>query len=205
LRDFLVIKDPSVAKLFADPCRRSILHNLRHYEMPPCQLAKALGKNVSSIIHHLNSLEKAGLVEQSKTVVKGNLIEKYYRATARMFVISYTLSEGLISGSEDIAKWSKEVCNRAAGSLEAFGYKIQPEKMSKLLGLIEKYSSMEQIAHEGIINLQKKPAHVSGPALKILLSLLSNIRLYRNPEYLELLDEVSSELAEQRENRREKT
>ena len=199
----MVIKDPSVAKLFADSCRRSILHNLRHYEMTPYQLSKALGKNVSSIIYHLNSLGNAGLVEQSRTVVKGNLIEKYYTATARMFIISYTLSEGLIPGSEDIAKWSKEVCNRAAGSLEAFGYKIQPEKMSKLLALIEKYSSMEQIAHEEVINLQKKAAHVGRPALKILLSLLSSIRLHENPEFLKLLDEMSSELAEQRSNRRE--
>jgi DNA-binding transcriptional ArsR family regulator len=194
----MVIKDPSVAKLFADSCRRSILHNLRHYEMTPYQLSKALGKNVSSIIYHLNSLENAGLVEQSRTVVKGNLIEKYYTAAARMFIISYTLSEGLIPGSEE---WSKEVCNRAAESLEAFGYKIQPERMSKLLELIEKYSSMEQIAHEDIISIQKKPAYVSRPALKVLLSLLSSIRLYKNPEFLKLLDEMSSELAEQGKNR----
>jgi len=139
----MVIKDPSVAKLFADSCRRSILHNLRHYEMTPYQLSKALGKNVSSIIYHLNSFE----------------------------------------------------------SLEAFGYKIQPERMSKLLELIEKYSSMEQIAHEDIISIQKKPAYVSRPALKVLLSLLSSIRLYKNPEFLKLLDEMSSELAEQGKNR----
>jgi len=190
----LIIKDPEVAKLFADPCRRSILHNLRHYEMTPYQLAKALGKNVSSIIYHLNSLEKAGLVEQSRTVVKGNLIEKFYRATAKMFIISYTLSEGLVPGSEDIAKWSKEVCKRAAESLEAFGYKIPAEKMSRLQELIEKYSSMKQIAHEEVITQQKKPIHLSRPALRLTLSLLSNIRLYQNPEFQKLMKEISREL-----------
>ncbi|MCW4027895.1 MAG: hypothetical protein NWE76_10490, partial [Candidatus Bathyarchaeota archaeon] len=91
----------------------------------------------------------------------------------------------------------------AAESLEAFGYKMQPERMSKLLELIEKYSSMEQIAHEDIISLQKKPAYVSRPALKVLLSLLSSIRLYKNPEFLKLLDEMSSELAEHGKNHRE--
>jgi len=194
LKDFLVIKDPEVAKLFADSCRRSILHNLRHYEMTPCQLAKALGKNVSSIIHHLNALEKAGLVEQSRSVVKGNLIEKFYRTTAKIFIISYTLSEGLVPGSEDIAKWSREVCESAVTSLKAFGYDVPPEKVDKLLGLIERYSSLEQIAYEKTISLQRAPIHASHPALKLLLRLLANVRLFNDSEFLKLLDEISTEL-----------
>jgi len=189
-----VIKDPEIAKLFADPHRRSILHNLRHYEMTPCQLAKALGKNVSSIIYHLNALEKAGLVEQSRSVVKGNLIEKFYTATAKIFVISYTLSEGLVPGSEDIAKWSREVCKTAITNLGAFGYDVPAEKSDKLLELIEGYSSLQNIAHEVVISQQKVPIHASHPALRLLLSLLTDIRLYKDPEFLRLLDEISARL-----------
>lgn len=197
MKDFLVIKDPDVAKLFADSCRRSILHNVRHYEMTPYQLAKALGKNVSSIMYHLNSLEKAGLVEQSRSVVKGNLIERFYRATAKMFIISYTLSEGLVPGSEDIAKWSREICKNAVTSLEAFGYDIPTEKTEKLLGLIEKYSSLEKVANEEVISQQKAPVHVNRPALRLLISLLKNVHLYQNSEFLKLLDEISTELKDE--------
>jgi len=194
LKDFLVVKDPEVAKLFADPCRRSILHNLRHYEMTPYQLAKVLGKNVSSVTHHLNALDKAGLIEQTRSVVKGNLIEKFYRATAKIFIISYTLSEGLVPGSEDIARWSKEVCGNAVTSLEAFGYDLPAEKAARLLALTEKYSSLEQIAHEEVISQQKAPVHVSRPALRLLLSLLTSVHLHRNPEFLKLLADISAEL-----------
>ena len=84
----MIIKDPKVARLFADQCRRDILHNLRKREMTPCQLARLLEKNVSSISHHLNVLEKAGLVKQTRTLVKGNLVEKFYRAAAKNFIIS---------------------------------------------------------------------------------------------------------------------
>lgn len=194
MKDFTVIKDPEVAKLFADPSRRSILHNLRHYEMSPYQLSKVLDKGVSSIIYHLNSLEKAGLVEQTRSVVKGNLIEKFYRATAKMFVISYTLSEGIEPGSEDIARWSREICKSAVTGLVAFGYDMTPEKEDRLLGLVERYSHSEQIANEEVITEQTAPANVGHSSLKLLISLLTNVRLYQKSEFLKLLDEISAEL-----------
>ena len=77
MKTFMIIKDPKVAKLFADETRREILHNLRRREMTACQLARMLNKNVSSISYHLSALEKAGLIEQTRTVVKGNLVERY--------------------------------------------------------------------------------------------------------------------------------
>ena len=195
MKDFSVIRDPEIAKLFADPCRRSILHNLRHYEMTPYQLAKVLGKNVSSIVYHLNALEKTGLVEQTRSLVKGNLIEKFYRATAKRFVISYTLSEGLVPGSEDVAKWSKEICKSAVTSLSAFGYDVPAKKAEKLSRLVEKYSSLEQIALEEVASRQKEPVQVDHAALKLLSSLLTNVRLHQNSDFLKLLDEISDELA----------
>jgi len=194
MRDFLIIKDPEVAKLFADPNRRQILHNLRQREMTACQLAKILGKNVSSISYHLNALEKAGLIEQSRTCIKGNLVEKFYRAAAEKFIISYTLSEGLVPGSEDIAKWSKEICKNAVRGLEVFGYKVSKEKEGKLLELIERYSSLEKITYEEVISQQKMTLHVSHPALHLLLSLLTNIRLHQNPEFTKLVNEISAML-----------
>jgi len=190
----MVIKDPEVAKLFADSVRRSILHNLRHREMSPYQLAKALGKSVSSIVHHINALEKAGLVEQSETRVRGNLIERYYRATAKVFIISYTLSEGLVPGSEDIAKWSKAICRRAVSRLEAFGYHIPPGEEEKWFNLIERYAALGKKAFEDVISRQVSPVNIKGPSLQLLLDLLAHVQLHRNPEYLELVEEISEML-----------
>jgi len=194
MKDFIIIKDPKVAKLFADQCRRDILHNLRQREMTACQLARLLEKNVSSISHHLNILEKAGLVKQTKTLIKGNLVEKFYRATAKKFIISYTLSEGLIPGSEDIAKWSKEVCRNTVRNLPAFGYEVPAEKEKRLFGLIEKYSVLKQIAFEEVISQQRKPVKVTGPPLKVLISVLESVRLYENEEFRRLMDDICEHL-----------
>jgi len=194
MKDFLIIKDPEVAKLLADSNRRNILHNLRHQEMTPCQLAKILGKNVSSISYHLTALEKSGLVEQSRISVKGNLVEKFYRATAKKFIISYTLSEGLVPGSEDIAEWTKDLCKQAVLSLEAFGVHIPPEEVEKWLKLMERYTSLEQIAYENVISKQVSPINAGLPALQIVLGFLAHAYLYRNPEYLKVMKEISCEI-----------
>ena len=194
MKDFIIIKEPEVAKLFADPIRRDILHNLRHREMTCCQLAKALDKNVSSISYHLNALEQAGLVKQSRTVVKGNLIEKFYQSTAKDFIISYTLSEGLVPGSEDIAKWSKEVCRGAVKSLEAFGCVIPKDKEEKMLRLIEKYGSLEHVVFEGLISEQKTPIQADEPSLRLLLHIMMNIRLQERADYKKILEDISLEL-----------
>jgi len=200
MRDFLIIKDPETAKLFADSCRRGILFNLRHAEMTPYQLSKVLGKNVSSVTYHLKALEKAGLIEQTRSQVKGNLIEKFYQATAKRFVISYTLSEGLVPGSEDIAKWSKEICKNAVAGLGAFGYEVPKGKMDKMLALVEKYSALEEVAYEEVISWQKAPVQADRPAVRRLVSLLTNIRLHRNHDFLEILDEISAELGGAEDN-----
>ncbi len=194
MKDFAIIKNPEVAKLFADPVRRDILHSLRFREMTVCQLAKALDKNVSSISYHLNALEQAGLVEQSRTAVKGNLIEKFYLATAKDFIISYTLSEGLVPGSEDIAKWSKEVRLGVLKSLGVFGYTVPKEREAKFLKLLDKYSSLESSTFEGLVSEQKMPLQASHPSQGLLLHLLMNVRIHRDPEFVKMLNEIFSEL-----------
>jgi len=194
MKDFVIVKDPEVAKLFADENRRDILYNLRHREMTACQLARLLERNVSSISYHLNALEKAGLIEQTRTSVRGNLVEKFFRATADRFIISYTLSEGLVPGSEDIAKWTKEVCNGAVESLEVFGYHVPTDRKDDLGKLIERFSVLQSMAHEEVVSRQKTPVHVSRPALRLLLSLLTSIKLSRNPDYSKILDKIHIEL-----------
>ena len=194
MKDFILIKDPEIAKLFADPTRRRILHNLKRNEMTAYQLAKALGKSVSSIVYHLNMLEKAGLVEQSRVNVKGNLIERFYRASAKMFIISYVLSEGLIPGSEDIAKWSRKICERAVSSLNSFGYYIPPEEEERWVELMERYMTLEKMAYEEVISRQIAPANVKFPSLQLVLNFLAHATLHRNPEYIELMNGISEEL-----------
>jgi len=194
MKPFIIIKDPKVAKLFANETRSEILHNLRHREMTACQLAKILGKNVSSISHHLSLLEKAGLVKRTRTLVKGNIIERYYQASAQKFIISYTLSEGLAPESEDILKWKREICRGVVDKASLFGFDVPEEKKNKVQRLVEKYASLKHATLERVISRQKESSEIIKPEMRLLISLLTDALLSRNDEYLQVIWEICNEI-----------
>ncbi|RLI06559.1 hypothetical protein DRO22_00595 [Candidatus Bathyarchaeota archaeon] len=69
MRDFMIIKDPKVARLFADQCRRDILHNLRKREM------KKLFRDRTSIViaHRLLTVREA---DRIFVIDNGQIIEE---------------------------------------------------------------------------------------------------------------------------------
>jgi DNA-binding transcriptional ArsR family regulator len=121
--DIKIIKDPEVAKLLADDTRRRILHMLRHKEMSPADLAKALDKNFSSIQHHLNQLIGAGLVAQTREEKVRNMIQPYYHATAHRFIISYSLSESL-QKDDEYAQYQDTVLQKMIPGLGIFSITV---------------------------------------------------------------------------------
>lgn len=73
-------------RILSDPLRLKIIHRTREEPLTATQIAELLGETPQKIYYHLNELEKAGLVEMVEARQKGNLVEKYYRATAECFV-----------------------------------------------------------------------------------------------------------------------
>jgi DNA-binding transcriptional ArsR family regulator len=191
LQDFLIIKDPEVAKLLGCAVRRGILHNLAYREMTPAQLAKVFDKPVSSIVHHLNVLEKAGLVTLARTVQRGNIIKRFYSATARAFVISYTLEDSLDPRLEDVARWSSELCRMAASRLTAFGYELPDVQLDCFTKLVERFTKLEREAFERVISRQTAPTGLEKPALKLLVRLLTQYELSKSPGFKALIGEIS--------------
>lgn len=186
MKDILVIRDSNVAKLLADRTRCQILALLRVKDMSVNQLAKVLGKPVSSISHHVKCLRSAGLVELAGERRRGNLIERFYRAAARHYVVSYALryEEGLL---EDHVKTAVE---KTAAALESFGYKaVDKRKVAKLL---DEFMRLVQLTLEQLAERQVKPSDLNTPALRLLLQALLHLELYRDERYRRLMEELSS-------------
>lgn len=149
----MIIKDPEVAKLFADETRRHILFHLRQKEMSTTDLAKALEKNHSSIIHHLNLLKEAGLIEETRSEQVRNLMQTYYRTTARRFMISYTLGETLNEEGEDVP-WQEGMVQSTLDALNSFGYKISNKNLDKARKLMNSFFLRDQKAYEEVLEKQ---------------------------------------------------
>ena len=82
---FRIVSDPRQIKAFADPLRIRVLNVLSDRAATNQQIAAALGAPQARVLYHVRFLLEAGLITLVNEVVKGGNVEKYYRATARLF------------------------------------------------------------------------------------------------------------------------
>jgi DNA-binding transcriptional ArsR family regulator len=66
-------------KVLSDPSRLRMLTLLMDRDMSISGIAKALDLSPATVHHHINQLLGARLIEPTKSEVRGNLVEKYYR------------------------------------------------------------------------------------------------------------------------------
>lgn len=187
--DIKIIKDPEVAKLLADDTRRRILHMLRHKEMSPADLAKALDKNFSSIQHHLNQLIGAGLVVQTRDEKVRNMIQPYYHATAHRFIISYSLSESL-QKDDEYAQYQDAVLQKMIPGLDIFSVDVPEAKKARALSLIRKCVDAERRAFEEVVERQTDPGTLEKQVQRPLLQLLTHITLAKDREHVAAIQEL---------------
>jgi DNA-binding transcriptional ArsR family regulator len=188
--DIKIIKDPEVAKLLADDTRRRILHMLRHKEMSPADLSKALDKNFSSIQHHLNQLIGAGLVAQTREEKVRNMIQPYYHATAHRFIISYSLSESL-QKDDEYAQYQDAVLKKMIPGLGIFSVDVPEAKKARALSLIRKCVDAERRAFEEVVERQTDPGTLEKQVQRPLLQLLTHITLAKDREHSAAIQELT--------------
>jgi DNA-binding transcriptional ArsR family regulator len=82
---FQAVSDPRQLKAVADPIRTRILHILAEREATNQQLASALDEPQAKVLHHVRVLLDAGLIRLVDQRIRGGNVEKYYRATARLY------------------------------------------------------------------------------------------------------------------------
>lgn len=87
------IRDLEQVKVLADPLRQRILEALIHGPLTTKQVAKFLGEKPSRLYHHVEALERVGLIRLVRTEKTRGTIAKYYRAVAKSFQAARELLE----------------------------------------------------------------------------------------------------------------
>jgi DNA-binding transcriptional ArsR family regulator len=85
------MRRPSQLKAFAHPTRVRVLELLIAAPMTSKQLGDALGMTAARVHYHLKFLEKAELVRLVERSERSGIVEKYYRAMSRKYVISHAV------------------------------------------------------------------------------------------------------------------
>ena len=201
-RGTYIIKDPEVGKLLADDTRRHILYTLGHHEMSASDLAKSFKKNHSSIIHHLNSLLDAGLIEVTRTEKVRNMVVPYYRSVSRSFHVSYSLSEALAE-DPDFAAWQEEYIQRMMEGLDAYNIIIPDEQKNKVRDLLRICYLREKKAYEERIAQRIQPLKHGRRAGRSLAFILSHVQLMKDPEHHAAIEELSQLIDQFKEEEQE--
>ena len=79
-----ILSDLEQVKALADPLRIRLLEAFGQ-ERTTKQAAELLGERPTRLYHHVEALEKVGLIELSRTRPNRGTLEKYYLAVARTF------------------------------------------------------------------------------------------------------------------------
>jgi DNA-binding transcriptional ArsR family regulator len=165
--------DSASFKVLADPSRSLLVHRLGESAKSAKQLAAEMDCPITRLYYHLKLLQAHGLIFVERTRKVSGIFEKYYRASARAFVIDRNtdgqedparsqallafvfdqtrldISNGLRSGRIDSGKLPPEV-----GALMAYRtvMKLSPaqaqELYSKLLALYREYDALAKAPGE---------------------------------------------------------
>jgi DNA-binding transcriptional ArsR family regulator len=101
----LTVTDLAQIRALADPLRLRILGMLGCVPRTTKQVADLLREKPTKLYHHIEALERVGLIRLIRTRQNRGTIEKYYQAVASRFeVASSALSMGAAAGEKRSAK-----------------------------------------------------------------------------------------------------
>ena len=88
--DSYTLSDLDPVKVLADPLRVRLLE-LFCTERTTKQVAEVLGEKSTKLYHHVEALEKVGLIRLTRTRQNRGTLEKYYLSVARSFRVDSSL------------------------------------------------------------------------------------------------------------------
>ena len=98
----ITINSLQTLKVYFDPRRTRIMHELAHEPRTVHQVAESLGVPFTRLYYHIKMLEKHNLVRVVDVVqLAGAIEEKYYQVTARQFNVSRNLLTFNPAGNND--------------------------------------------------------------------------------------------------------
>ena len=87
MKEKMMLKDLKQIKIFAHPLRARLVEVFAERPMTAKQAAVTIGQNPTKLYHHVEALERVGLIKLVKTQKKRCTLEKYYRTVAKRFAI----------------------------------------------------------------------------------------------------------------------
>lgn len=176
--DMLVVEKLQDIKLICSEKHNKILKLVVDRELSISDIARALNMNPGSVHYHLKELERHGLVKQVRQEIKGGIVKKYYRSSAKRILMdspNFNLEDSFtISGRDQI--------ERLIRSIEFLGYQLPPENLEDAEELLSRFDKrlkemLVEMQNTGLNNVE-----TDGFVLQNAYHLILNIRAKDDPE-----------------------
>lgn len=134
------ISDIDQVKALAHPLRMRIIETLGASDpMTTKQVAEALGEKPTRLYHHVDKLEKAGLIRLTHTRQNRGTTEKYYEPIAKQFRAGADL-------------FNEDVPEAVKGAMGPMIQTIFDNTMAEMLRLVEVGDKAEKLEEEGLLS-----------------------------------------------------
>ncbi len=120
MKETYILKDIKQVKVMAHPLRTRLIDAFSHKPITAKQAAQLLGQKPTKLYHHVDALERVGLIKLVKTQKKRGTLEKYYRTVAHHFIVDQRIFQ------------SKAARKKALGQLQATVGAMFDETLSEI-------------------------------------------------------------------------
>jgi DNA-binding transcriptional ArsR family regulator len=164
--DSLTLTDLDQVKVLADPLRIRILEELCTEERTTKQVAQRLGEKPTKLYHHVEALERVGLIRLARTRQNRGTIEKYYLAVARQFRADPRIFSAADAGS-----------GAEGDALRAMISTVFDRTADEIRGLVDRGRGREGIEEKGVLSYleirtdEKHGRQIRARLLRLLRSL----------------------------------
>jgi DNA-binding transcriptional ArsR family regulator len=138
----LTLTDVRQVKVLSDPLRIRILEELCTVERTTKQVAQRLGEKPTKLYHHVEALERVGLIRLARTQQNRGTIEKYYISVARQF-----RADSRIFSAADADPGSQA----EGDALPAFIATVFDRTADEMRGLVSQNRGQEGIEEQGVL------------------------------------------------------
>jgi DNA-binding transcriptional ArsR family regulator len=187
-QDILVIENPEAIRLIFSEKHNKILRKLAEKELSISDIARSMDINPGSVHYHLKELEKQGLVRQVRQEIKGGIVKKYYRSSAKRICLESPDFDDAMHLNIDLAD---EFFEKLMGMLEQLGYVAAEKDRGEAKEALIRYDKRTKELLREVHNPEMDLAGTDGMIIRYACLFIVHMQALHDPE----LGRISSQFS----------
>jgi DNA-binding MarR family transcriptional regulator len=178
-QDIMVLEKPEAIRLIFSEKHNKILKKLAESEQSISDIARSLGFNPGSVHYHLKELEKQGLVRQVRQEIKGGIVKKYYRSTAKRICLESPDFNDELHLNVDL---SDEFNENLLRTIERLGYVVSDDNKGDAKEMLIRYDKRIKALLKEVHNPEMDMAGTDEMMVRYASMLIVQMRAMHDPE-----------------------